>query len=296
VNCTDSGGTQTVNDIWYTYTATCNGLLTVTTCSDLGGNSNYDSDLVLYPGNAACPPPANTVIACNDDDTGHPCGSAPPWSSTLTTQVTSGSTYILRVGGWANTTDRGTGVVNITCQVAVCGNGVVEAGEQCDDGNNIPGDGCTNCQIDPNCTAACTLTEPEACGADTNGGCNSTPEAFTNVSNGTVVCGESWADNNQRDTDWYHVTVGASGRVEIHLQSLTNLSHVVSIGTGTCANLILPASADSELMACAVAVASGLTPGSTATIVVVPGTTDFGIFNGFPCGGGHGYKMRVVSP
>eukprot|EP01017_Pseudomicrothorax_dubius_P027204 TRINITY_DN3103_c0_g1_i3.p1 TRINITY_DN3103_c0_g1~~TRINITY_DN3103_c0_g1_i3.p1 ORF type:complete len:509 (+),score=-25.05 TRINITY_DN3103_c0_g1_i3:119-1645(+) len=32
--------------------------------------------------------------------------------------------------------------------LATCGNGVVEGVEECDDGNNIPNDGCTNCTID----------------------------------------------------------------------------------------------------------------------------------------------------
>ena len=30
------------------------------------------------------------------------------------------------------------------CFLEQCGNGIVEAGEQCDDGNNRNGDGCTN--------------------------------------------------------------------------------------------------------------------------------------------------------
>jgi fibro-slime domain-containing protein len=35
-------------------------------------------------------------------------------------------------------------------QGAVCGNGILEAGETCDDGNTIPGDGCSGiCQIEP---------------------------------------------------------------------------------------------------------------------------------------------------
>jgi fibro-slime domain-containing protein len=34
--------------------------------------------------------------------------------------------------------------------VSVCGNGVVESGETCDDGNSVPGDGCSGvCQIEP---------------------------------------------------------------------------------------------------------------------------------------------------
>jgi cysteine-rich repeat protein len=40
----------------------------------------------------------------------------------------------------------------------VCGNGTVEAGEECDDNNNTPGDGCFNCQFEPgnndNCSGA----------------------------------------------------------------------------------------------------------------------------------------------
>ena len=30
----------------------------------------------------------------------------------------------------------------------LCGNGVRTISEQCDDGNSIPGDGCTNCKVD----------------------------------------------------------------------------------------------------------------------------------------------------
>src|SRR5260370_35116845 len=38
-------------------------------------------------------------------------------------------------------------------QARVCGNGIIEQGEQCDDGNAIPGDGCSGvCQIEPGYT------------------------------------------------------------------------------------------------------------------------------------------------
>src|SRR5690606_21474466 len=75
--CSDSGGTQTVNDIWYTFTAPQNGTLQVTTCSNLGGATNYDSDIVIYdrnlPGGMDCPPADSARIGCNDDDTAHAC-------------------------------------------------------------------------------------------------------------------------------------------------------------------------------------------------------------------------------
>ena len=38
-----------------------------------------------------------------------------------------------------------------TCAKTVCGNKVVERGEGCDDGNNVPFDGCLNCQAEPSC-------------------------------------------------------------------------------------------------------------------------------------------------
>jgi cysteine-rich repeat protein len=310
VDCNDSGGTPTVADIWYRYTATCTGVVTVTTCSQIGGNSNYDSDLVLYPGNAACVPPSSAIIACNDDDDdGNACGAAPPWSSTLHANVTSGSTYLLRVGGWANTTDVGTGVLNITCTVAVCGNGIIEVGEQCDDGNIIPGEGCTNCQIDANCNPACTITAVEACvvGPDTvNGGCNTTPAMYTPITltGGTaVVCGELWAAPigtvNTRDLDWYTVTVGASGRVEAHITPTTLMPVFAFVGTATgppggaaCTNTNITASDVALQGECKVAVRSGLTPGTTALVVAAPNT-----FSGFPCSGGPWtYKLRIVSP
>jgi cysteine-rich repeat protein len=33
--------------------------------------------------------------------------------------------------------------------ILICGNGSIDAGETCDDGNVIANDGCTNCAIDP---------------------------------------------------------------------------------------------------------------------------------------------------
>jgi cysteine-rich repeat protein len=39
-----------------------------------------------------------------------------------------------------------------TCRLEGCGNGIVDPGEQCDDGNTVPGDGCSaTCQREPRC-------------------------------------------------------------------------------------------------------------------------------------------------
>ena len=49
--------------------------------------------------------------------------------------------------------------------------------------------------------------EPEACGEDTNGGCNSDPQVFTPIDCYETVCGTVWAEEDSRDTDWYSFTL-----------------------------------------------------------------------------------------
>ncbi|MCB9705273.1 MAG: DUF4215 domain-containing protein [Myxococcales bacterium] len=68
--------------------------------------------------------------------------------------------------GAANGTDRSVCDTDCTVKGAVCGNGVEESGEECDDGNLDPGDGCDeNCMteaMDPVCGNG-VLEEGEAC-------------------------------------------------------------------------------------------------------------------------------------
>jgi cysteine-rich repeat protein len=85
----------------------------------------------------------------------------------------------------------------VCCPVAVCGNGVVEPGETCDDSNLTSGDGC-----DSNCTpTGCgngIVTMGEACddGNPTSGdGCDSNCTA-TACGNGVVTAGEICDDGN----------------------------------------------------------------------------------------------------
>src|SRR5690606_881133 len=43
----------------------------------------------------------------------------------------------------------GGGTVNVTLALSTCGDGVVNSGEQCDDGNQVTGDGCANdCSVE----------------------------------------------------------------------------------------------------------------------------------------------------
>ena len=100
---------QTYNDIWYTYTATCTGNVTFTTCDQ----ADYDTDLVLYAGSTCGD---LTLVDCNDDATG--CSG---FSSSLTAYAVEGEEFYLRVGGYGSS-DSGTGTITVSCDLVVPAN------------------------------------------------------------------------------------------------------------------------------------------------------------------------------
>ncbi len=81
-----SGGSA---DLWYSWTAPSSGSFEINTCSD----ESYDTALALYDG---C---GGSEIACNDDD----CGLR----SRIVYEVSGGSTYLVRVGGYSTATGPG---------------------------------------------------------------------------------------------------------------------------------------------------------------------------------------------
>ena len=97
-------------DGWWTYTATTNSFLHVSTCNTM------DTDLAVYEEGANCG--TKTQVACNGDDIGGPCGV----SSDLIMACTAGTTYIIRLGGWA-AANFGTGdmIVEELCDFGLSG-------------------------------------------------------------------------------------------------------------------------------------------------------------------------------
>ncbi len=87
---------------------------------------------------------------------------------------------------------------------AVCGNGVVEAGETCDDGNDAAGDGCSaQCQFESECgNGAIDLGETCDDGNRNNGdGCDSDCRIETECGNEVVEPGEQCDDGNAQSGD-----------------------------------------------------------------------------------------------
>lgn len=87
-------------DVWFSYEATCTGMLSVSTCDV----ATFDTDIVVYEGTCS----QKKQIACNGDST---CTG---YTSYLETSVTQGESYLIRVGGWDGNS-AGTGSIIIEC-------------------------------------------------------------------------------------------------------------------------------------------------------------------------------------
>ncbi|MCA9285241.1 MAG: S8 family serine peptidase [Phycisphaerales bacterium] len=110
--CEFFGNDSINNDIWFKWTATCGGYVTVSTCN----TADFDTKMALYkPGLLGGSCPSGTplfsavLLACNDDDAD--CGL----TSKIVYPVVQGTTYKIRLGGYNNSI--GTGTILVTCGI-----------------------------------------------------------------------------------------------------------------------------------------------------------------------------------
>ena len=175
-------GASTAPDVVYRVTPTSTMCVNISICQ-----SDYDAALYVWQGTVG------NVIACNDDA----CGPTGQQSRIAGLTLQAGVTYYIVVDGF---------------------------------GTQPPGSvGCGNYLLDiTQCPASCTplpcptgaIPEDEAsCFTgyvdSFNGGCNSTPAVFTNISCPATICGTYgkycsdafFCFNVYRDTDWYRLQV-----------------------------------------------------------------------------------------
>jgi hypothetical protein len=110
-------------DVWFDYTATCNGLLKVCTCDQVF----WDTALVLYEG-CESPVTSDRQVACNDDGV---CFF--DLSSRMVSLASAGTCYKIRLGG-IDDSEFGPGTLTVAClegQDSNCCLGNPEPG--CDD-------------------------------------------------------------------------------------------------------------------------------------------------------------------
>jgi hypothetical protein len=106
-------------DVWYRYTATCDGELRANTCE-----SSYDTVLSVLP--PPCPGDAREELACNDRCAEAGCDGVDP--SCLTAPVEQGTEYLLRVAGYNGAS--GDFQLDVSCTVP---------NDLCDDAVPLPG-------------------------------------------------------------------------------------------------------------------------------------------------------------
>lgn len=140
------GGGGMHNDLWYSYEALVDGILTVSTC-DTGG---FDSDILISSG--ACG--ATTDVGCGADE----CTG---FTSEVSATVAPGA-HLFRIGGWS-AGDVGSGTMEVSFTAL--------ASEDCTNGADDDGDGAVDC-ADPDCAA-----DP-ACAPPANDECAGAIEVF----------------------------------------------------------------------------------------------------------------------
>ncbi len=119
--------TALAEDVWFGYTATCTGTLTLSMC----GNTNYDAAIEVYDGCSICPTDFTSLIACDDNG----CGAG--GESEVVLPVVSGNCYLLRIGG-ANGAVGG-GMLSVTCNAtAACCPGDLNADNLIDINDSAP--------------------------------------------------------------------------------------------------------------------------------------------------------------
>jgi uncharacterized protein (TIGR03382 family) len=133
-----------------------------------------------------------TVPVCGDGylnlTTGEQCDDGPTGSLDCTPSCTAsvcGDGYVNVIAG--EQCDGGP-ACDAWCQVTSCGNGVVDAGEDCDDGNHATGDGCSaTCHVEAGYTCVDAAGLPAAC--------------RTTCGDGIIAGSEACDDGNTRDGD-----------------------------------------------------------------------------------------------
>jgi len=217
-------------DLWYKFTL---GTSTPVQLA-LNGVSMTDPILALYSGSCA----ALTLVTCDDD-------SGPGLNSLITTTLAAG-TYYVRVISYSGTGPH-SGTFNLVYNISgnICGDGILAANEECDDGNLTDGDGCSSaCKFENSNTIKGVAINRDGLRADpssmldvksTDGGVliprmSSTQRAaITSPAKGLLVF------DNTSNTFWYYKT--GTGWTEINGAAgtgfgVTNSGSVAFNGSG----------------------------------------------------------------
>ena len=175
---------------------------TATAASETSGSATTAAS---FPDTTTMPTGSATT---DDPTTGVATTDAPTTTGTSTTDATTTSTTDASTTDAsttdASTTDAGTtgGSTGSTTAAGACGDGVVDPGEACDDGNQIDDDGCRNDCTAPTCGDG--IVDPgESCDDGNQIDADACPNTCTPHECGDAIVGpgEACDDGNQIDDD-----------------------------------------------------------------------------------------------
>jgi cysteine-rich repeat protein len=127
-----------------------------------GGCPAFDSILTFYN-------PLGQVIATNDQGDVPPCSTLKPSLTPAMSNLAAG-TYKVKVEESGNNAIVPLYHLSITVTPPSCGDGVIQAGEVCDDGNPMDGDGCSSmCAVEANMSTELELNDSLASANSTTG-------------------------------------------------------------------------------------------------------------------------------
>ena len=262
-----SGNDFFFNDVWWRVPVAANGTLGISTC----GTAPYDTKLAVYdmgttPSSYDFNTLPDTLVACNDDGAGGACfltDGTTPYASSMNVNVQAGRTYLVRLASYIEG-EVGSGSIAFT----------------------VP----TPCALD-----SATQTESEACGSVANNGCNAGGEA-ENILLGATVAGTFWADNDERDTDFYRLSIANDTRVTVSVKSASFATVLVlggDLSVPECDGISTISAASG---ACPATATVCLKSGEYFIFVGTANADGTGAFNGNPCGNGvfNNYTLKVT--
>jgi hypothetical protein len=214
---TCAAGSTTAPDVVYSFTPSADVCVNIDICQ-----SDYDAALYVWQTTVG------NQIACNDDA----CGPTGQQSKISTLQLTGGTTYYIVIDGFGTQPPGSIGCGNYSLSITEC----------------LP-----PCTPLPCPAGAVAEGEPQ-CGTgyvdQYNGGCNSAPPVFTNISCPTVICGQYGKYCSDpffctlfRDTDWYQIVLAQPLTLTLCVQGETPTQiAVVNASTGCASPTIVPGS------------------------------------------------------
>jgi hypothetical protein len=217
----------------------------------VNGSTAFDAVYEVFTGNCA----SLTSLSCID------AGVEGESESSVLNNLTIGQTYYIRVHDWLDD-------IPNTMTFGIC----VEQFTQC------------NLQ-----QPFGSLTESETCGLDANGGCNSTPPVYQQITCGDTVFGSSWATGGNRDLDWYRFTLNSPGNVTLTAQAEFPY-YIYLVDISNCANPVIVTSANYNACQNGTISYNFPTSGNYAAIIAPA------LFDGYACGNNTDYLLWLNLP